>query len=136
MKKKYLYIPLSLFISCAVFAETCPTIPDIQTNNLNGWAAYTNDNGEPLNAQQLATFEKNVGGFYSIRWLDGAPEGESHCYYVNTQGYWTHAFLSKPGLVPDYSSPNWKYVDNEPRCHASIEACPFIAKSSAFRKIN
>lgn len=125
--KKILMSTLMLLLSTSGIAETCPTITDIHNNVLNGWSGYTNDEGEPLNPEQLANFEKYVGGFYSIRWLEGAPEGESHCYYVNTSGHWTHAFLSKPGLAPDFSSPNWKYVGEEPRCHASIPGCPFVA---------
>jgi hypothetical protein len=125
MKKLAVLISTLLATSLAI-AETCPTIAQIRANNLNGWSAYTNDEGEPLTPTQLQAFEQNVGGFYSIRWLGGAPEGESHCYYVNKQRYWTRAFLSKSGLVPDFSSPNWTYVDDEPRCHASIAGCPFL----------
>lgn len=130
MKNKYLVLTALVFIASIANAETCPAIGEIRNNQLNGWGAYSNDEGEPLTPTQLETFEKNVGGFYSIRWLQGAPEGESHCYYINTQGYWTHAFLSKPGLVPDFTSPNWQYVGNEPRCHASIQGCPFVVKSN------
>lgn len=132
--KKLLFLTLTTLFTSHVFAETCPTISSIQQNALNGWSAYTNDEGEPLNQQQLANFEKYVGGFYSIRWLAQAPEGESHCYYVNTSGHWTHAFLSKSGLVPDFSSPNWQYVDSEPRCHASISGCPFLTQTSYKKK--
>lgn len=127
--KKLILTSLTILFTVSAAAETCPTIEDIHNNALNGWSGYTNDEGEPLNPEQLANFEKYVGGFYSIRWLAGAYEGESHCYYVNTSGHWTHAFLAKPGLVPDFSSPNWKYIDNEPRCHASIQGCPFLINS-------
>lgn len=125
MLKRFIFI--SLFLSTTAFADHCPTPEEIQAGQLNGWQAYTNDNGTPLNAAQLDEFKQSVARFYSIRWLDSAPEGESHCYYYANNGGWTTAFLSKPGLKPDFSSPDWK-TTGRPYCDAGAIACRLLDK--------
>lgn len=126
MNKKFILLITTIIFSTSSYAEYCPSPAEIQSGNFHGWNAYTNDNGEPLNEKQLQNFKHAVGRFYYIRWLDSAPEGESHCYYFNKFGYWTRAFLSKPGLEPDFKSPSWHYEHGEPRCSDSIQACRFL----------
>lgn len=125
MFKKLIITACTLIITTTAFAEHCPSINEVKQGRFHGWEAYDNDNGSPLDEKHMASFKKDIAQFYSIRWLYGAFEGESHCYYYGHHGY-TYAFLSKPGLVPDTSSPNWVVEDDEPRCYAGIGGCQFL----------
>ena len=130
MLKKIMVIIFCNFISNFCFAENCPSISEIKANYFHGWSAYWNDEGTPLSESDLQEFRNTAAYFFAIRWLDGAPEGEGHCYYIQQGGVPTIAYLSKPDLVPDFSSSAWKYQGLEPRCHLSVEACALLDKKS------
>lgn len=125
MLKKLLFV----LPACAYFtfahAETCPTPTEIHNHQLQGWNAFDIDNGTPLSKEQIDTFTHNVKQFALAEWMDGAPEGPSHCYY-DAPNY-LGVFLAKKGLIPDKTFHGWAPVGSDTlQCRAGVNECRFV----------
>ena len=130
MLKKLLSILSCVMVVSSAMAETCPSPTEIKNDAFHGWIPYTNDNGDTLLPQDLLRFKKEVYQFISTRWIDGASEGESHCYYVTRSGQDTIAFVAKYNLVPDFSSSSWYMSGREPRCNGNLANCAFLEETN------
>jgi hypothetical protein len=136
LQEFFMYKKIIIALGCTILpllpilsqAENCPSIDDIKQGIFNDWHPYNSDNGTILTANDLQRFQQDVASFYSIRWISEAPEGESHCYYLDHDGQETIAFFSRTDLLPDFSSGFWYYELREPKCMAGIKQCPFMQK--------
>jgi hypothetical protein len=118
---------LFIFTTQLTFAETCPSIADIQTDNLQGWHVININNGLPATPHAIDYFKKNIQYFALAEWMKDAPEGEAHCYYYNQQKTdYLNVLLAKPALRPNLSTTAWqKLTANVLQCHADLSACSF-----------
>jgi len=129
MLKKTLF--LAAILSSFAYAETCPTVHEIRSNNFNGWNAYTIDNGTPLSSDELQKFKSRVLQFALAEWMPEAPEGESHCYYLDKHSHdssLVFAYLAKHDLIAEKST-YWQDKGGETlQCFHGIMDCRFIHK--------
>ena len=125
MFKKIMLTFIFLTLTTATLAETCPSISQLKENNFHGWEPYNSDSGEPLFPQQLTDFKKDVRQFLMAEWAEGAPEGESHCYYGDKNGNYMDAFLARHGFH-DAPSANWHNDGGFMRCKGEAGNCVFV----------
>jgi hypothetical protein len=124
MIKQFCLSFIVFIFSTTVFANvTCPTPAQIHSHLLQGWHAYTNDNGTDLTPEELTEFENTIGRFTYTAWLEYAPEGEAHCYYFNQTGDYAIAYLAKPNLIPAANSRFWHDENGHPTCRAGVMHC-------------
>jgi hypothetical protein len=129
MLKKFLFIGI-IIAAHNSFAETCPTISDIQTNYFNGWQTLNINTGEPVSTTTLENFKHNIHDFALAEWMQNAPEGAAHCYYQGLDKHNTNylgVFLAKTNLRVDTASPNWQKITREiAQCRAGLQTCAFL----------
>jgi hypothetical protein len=133
MRIKLLTTFCFLTFSTLSFAETCPTPKEIKNNYFHGWQALNSNSGSPLTPVEMTQFTIAVQQFSLAEWMQGAPEGESHCYYTgaDTQDKsYLNVFLAKSFLTPDYTSNTWQKISEDiAQCHGDIDFCLFKPKS-------
>lgn len=125
MLKKSLITLLSLTLSSNLFAETCPSVSDLQNHQLHGWTLYDSDNGFPLSQEDADEFSKQVSQFTMAEYAEEAPEGSAHCYYLDNNNDYMFAFLAKHDLKPDNEKGHWQQESGFLRCHDYVNACAF-----------
>lgn len=105
-----------LFVS-HVFSMTCPTIDNIQSNQLNGWRAY--DNRGNLIAD-IQPFINSFKYFEVAKWFINSEMAT--CYYLNNS-----IFLARNHTFPINDLTVWNYTnENTLECVKSIEDCLFV----------
>ena len=116
-----------LFICASINSyaqQICPSVAEIKQSQLKGWTAYGYQ-GEPLTPEEFKDFQNNVRQFHIAQWLNGAPDGEAQCFYINRDA----AYLTKPNLKPIFNSQNkWRWISQNEvaSCEGGmIEGCRF-----------
>lgn len=129
LKTKNLIASILLLFSTLSYADYCPTVSSLQTNNLQEWKALNINNGEPLSQPQIDFFISHVEDFVLAEWMRNAPEGESHCYYkgVNdAQSDFMSVYLAKTNLAPKRNNNFWKQIATDIwQCKKGIAECYF-----------
>lgn len=123
---KQLTLTFLITASTLTYAQTCPSVADIQSEHLNGWRALSIDSASPASESQLQQFKSQVAQFKLAEWMKDAPEGASHCYYSQTDHKnFLQLYLAKDHLSPNSAAWVHKTVDNY-QCSVNAEACSFI----------
>ena len=127
---KKIIFPVLLALFAQAIAETCPSLSDIQTNQLGKWCAFDADNGVPLSVAQLRAYEAKVKIFESAAYYEGAPEGPAQCYYSGVSGHYDlNVYLARHELFPDLAKGDWRDKHwGHYECNGSLESCGFIRK--------
>jgi hypothetical protein len=109
------------------FAERCPSVSDIKSNNLKGWKAYDSDDGTLLSASRETQFKKIVEEFALAEWTSNKKQaGSIHCYYRDQTGSSLEAYFAKDNFHPIISAKNfWYEVSGYMHCAAGMERCEF-----------
>ncbi len=125
MQKKLILILLAGLFSQLSFADTCPSVKDIQQKKIAGWKAYDSDEGTLLSAKRTKTFLHSAEQFVLAEWAtDSQKNGAIHCYYRDKNGSDLEAYLAKGHFVPD-NSKVWYQVSGALQCAAKNEMCQF-----------
>jgi len=107
------------------FADTCPSISDIQKQLFHGFKAYDTDDGKPLPPKRLAYFARHAEQFILAEWQDTQGHfGEIHCFYRDGEGSQMETYLMKTSFKPE-NSKNWYQVSGSMHCAAGMNACLF-----------
>lgn len=129
MMKRILLALSMLFLCQLSFANTCPSVHDIQTNAIKGWKILDTDDGTPLSAQRNAEFKKSVEQFALVEWSnDGQKRGLIHCFYRDKNGSDLEAYLENENLTPMASNNFWYSVSGSMHCAAGPDKCQFQNK--------
>lgn len=127
MMLKQLIGLVSLTLSTQLsFAETCPSVADINKNALHGWQVYDTEESKPLSKNRLLDFNKHAEQFALAEWTDATHKtGSIHCYYRDKNGSDLEAYIIKNDFIPKDSQHYWYQVTGYRQCAAGLEKCEF-----------
>lgn len=127
--KKRLASLLFVFVTHLASADTCLPLSALKSNDLQGWMAYSANEGDLLSETQLQQYENQVTHFSIATWLEDAPEGEAQCYYSNARSPdFLGVYLAKHGLTPDAHAPWLKSGPYSKTCQVSLGGCVYRKK--------
>ncbi|MDR3490578.1 MAG: hypothetical protein P4M12_00880 [Gammaproteobacteria bacterium] len=130
MLKKIILLSTLLLSYNLTYAENCPTVNELKSNNLQGWQALKIDNALPLSSADVSRFTNTVENFALAEWMKDAPEGAAHCYYTGvnkSDPHYLGVFLAKQHLAPKTISTAWHSMGMDIMlCHEGITECGFI----------
>jgi hypothetical protein len=108
------------------YADTCPSVKDIQSKVLSGWKAYDSDDGTPLSSLREKEYKKTIEEFALAEWSDQQNrKGTMHCYYRDKTGSSLEAYLAQDYFVPQKHKNYWYKVSGFMHCAAGMEKCKF-----------
>ncbi|SRR5579883_2092638 len=130
MDKNLFSVTALLFFSLVSlsFAETCPSVQDIQESLHHGWRMYDSDDNTPLASTRITQFVKGAKQFTLAEWPNAqAPKRTVHCYYRDNNGSQLEAYLAKDNFVPTNTNHYWYPVSGSMHCAAGADKCLFTS---------
>jgi hypothetical protein len=124
---KKIFTAIFLFLAIPLHAETCPTVNEINHNNLHGWRAYDAEQNKFVT--DLESFKKEVADFAQAKWMNEEEQGEAQCHYYRnfSQKTYTTIYFIKHHTLPINDLTVWKFMSESVMlCDASINQCSFV----------
>ena len=121
---KQLIIGLASILFCGViFAESCPSLNAIKTNQLAGWKALSDGTDQAITPAQMQAFKASVSQFALAEYDTSANHiGSIRCYYRDNTGSNLDTYLSKSNLALS-KGQYWYQVTGSMQCAAGMDKC-------------
>lgn len=124
---KLITLTTCLIFSSAVFADNCPTVPELKSGKAPHWKAFDSDSGKALSAARQTRLKDAIVKFSLAEWTNASDKSAMHCYYNNAHGSSMEAYFAKDSVLPVKPSKYWYQVTGMMQCAAGADKCQFQA---------